>query len=228
MTAIRLVLVPRLLAFFFRILNRLWRVERIHFPDTSKYPGPWVHAHWHGDELVLLANFSDSGTVVMSSRSKDGEVMRALLEEMGYFVTRGSSSRGGAAGLKGMIDALSQGRKWAALSVDGPRGPIYEVKPGVVKLAQATGAVIVPIACAARSKFVFKNAWNRCYLPYPFSRVVVLYGEPMEIPSAATATEGQLEQIRLSLEQNLRALKVDAERRVSRDQAVLRPALDKA
>jgi len=206
-------------------MNSLWRIDRVHFPDPVRFPGPWIYAHWHGDELMLLGAFADRGMAVMASRSRDGELMKEVLQRLGYFVVRGSSTRGGAGGLKGLIDAVEGGVKEAAVAVDGPRGPIYEVKPGIIKLAQTTGAVIVPGACAARSKFVFKNAWNRCYLPYPFSRAVILCGDPIKV--APESSPEELEAFRLNLEMQLRTLKVEAERRVSRQTENLRPALDK-
>ncbi len=211
----------RLIALFFRFMNGLWRIELIRFPEPSQFPGPWIYAHWHGDELMVLGTFADRGMATMASRSRDGELMKGVLENLGYFVVRGSSSRGGAGGLKGLIDAIHSGRREASMAVDGPRGPIYEVKPGVIKLAQATGAWIVPGVSAAKSKFVFKNAWNRCYLPYPFSRAVIVCGEPFRV--SADASDETLEILRRDLEQQLRALKVDAERLVARPKQVLNP-----
>src|SRR5690606_36476314 len=103
-----------------------------------------LYAHWHGDELVLVGYYSFRRLAVLSSLSKDGTLMAKTLQLLGYEVFRGSSSKGGARGLIGLIRAVKAGSQ-AALAVDGPKGPIYEVKPGIVDLAARTGMPIVPL-----------------------------------------------------------------------------------
>ena len=194
-------------------------MTRVRFPrewgDATK---PRVYAHWHGDELLLVGAYIGSGMSVMTSRSKDGELMGRVLRWLGFRVVRGSSSRGGAGGLKGLVDAVRKERRDASLAVDGPRGPIYEVKPGIIKLAQQTGCVLVPGAAAANRRIVFKNAWNRCYLPLPFARCVIVYGEPISVPADASSEE--FERLRLLLERRLKALKVEAEGRFRGAEAI--------
>ncbi len=101
--------------------------------------------HWHGDELLLVSAFAGKKIAVMSSWSRDGTLMTLVLRWLGYKVSRGSSNKGGCAGLKGLVDAMKGGGA-ASLAVDGPRGPLHRVKPGVLKLAQLTGCPIVPVA----------------------------------------------------------------------------------
>ncbi len=196
------------LAGFYWIYSRLWRVEHRDKPRNDDATSH-LYAHWHGDELLLVGSFAFSRMAVMVSRSKDGERMRRLLEWYGYHVVRGSSSRGGAGGLKGLIDAVKEEGFNASLAVDGPRGPIYKVKPGIVKLAQQTGRPIVPGAASARRRFIFKKAWNQCYLPLPFSKCVIVYGKPIPVP--ADSTDDELELIRQKVEAQLIWLKVEAE-----------------
>jgi lysophospholipid acyltransferase (LPLAT)-like uncharacterized protein len=201
-------------ALVYWLYGRSWRVSRVRLPifppNTRK-----IYLHWHGDELLLIPLFSFSRIAVMVSRSGDGELQRRLLSWLGYKVVRGSSSRGGAGGLKGLIDVLKEGNFNASLAVDGPRGPIYRVKPGALKLAQQTGAVLVPGATASSGRFIFKKAWNRCYIPFPFSRCVIVYGVPLTVP--ADATDSQFEEMRLQLERQLLLLKVEAEATFSRE-----------
>ena len=106
--------------------------------------------------------------------------MAKTLELLGYQVFRGSSSRGGARGLIGLIRAVKEGSQ-ASLAVDGPKGPIFEVKPGIVQLAIKTGQPIVPVGTRAEHAWFVPKAWNRSYLPKPFSRIHVNYGEPIFI-----------------------------------------------
>jgi len=190
------------------LYSRFWFIKHI---DRSNLKGdtPRLYAHWHGDELLLVGSAIGRRMVIMVSRSKDGELMRRLAQWLGFHVVRGSSTRGGAGGLKGMIDAVIKEKYDASVAVDGPRGPIYKVKPGVLKLAQQTGCPIIPAASAASRRHIFKKAWNRCYLPLPFSKCVVVYGEPIEVPSGIT--DAQFEALRLTVEGAMLSLKIEAE-----------------
>ena len=102
--------------------------------------------------------------------------MAKTLALLGYQIFRGSSSKGGARGLIGLIKAVKKDSQ-AALAVDGPKGPIYVVKPGIVELAWKTGAPIVPVRTFARSAWFIPRAWNKCYVPKPFAKVEVKYAE---------------------------------------------------
>jgi lysophospholipid acyltransferase (LPLAT)-like uncharacterized protein len=194
---------------FYSLYSRMWRIRRYNVPaDFGK--SPTIFAHWHGDELLLIGAFAGRGLAVMSSWSRDGSLMTRVLTRLGYRVSRGSSTRGGGAGLKGLIDAVKEGAD-AALAVDGPRGPIHEVKPGILKLAQITGCAIVPGGCAARRRYVFKKAWNKCYLPLPFSRCAIVFGQPVRI--APDATDEELETLRQNLQEQMLNLSAEAEQR---------------
>ena len=146
----------------------------------------------------------------MASRSKDGELQGSFLSGLGYHVVRGSSSRGGAGGLKGLLDAVVKQKFNASLAVDGPRGPIHQVKPGILKLAQVTKRPLIPGVVGTSAKYVFKKSWNQAFLPLPFAQSVIIYGEPILVPR--DADEALLEKLRLELEAKLISLKVEAEK----------------
>lgn len=196
-------------------LSRFWRIRHLRMPEIARLKqSPVLYAHWHGDELFLIGAHTGSGMAVMASRSQDGEMLALLLKWFGYRVVRGSSSRGGAGGLKGLIDTVLREKCDASLAVDGPRGPIYQVKPGIIKLAQETGAPIVCGVSNVNWKFVFKKAWNKCYLPYPFAKGVVLYSEPRYISKDATKEELEIQRVQLQSE--LTKLKEEVDREFSK------------
>lgn len=203
-----------LVASLFRFLSLTWRLRELGRTDLKPKDNGKLYAHWHGDELLMLKLGQFTGMAVMASRSKDGELMKGVLSLLGFKVVRGSSSKGGAAGLKGLLDFVSKTDAHTSLAVDGPRGPIYEVKPGILALAQKTGKAIVPVAGAAKRRFIFKKAWNQCYLPLPFSKCVAIYGEPISI--SPTATEKELEQSKELLRKQLIELKGKAEENFNR------------
>lgn len=203
-----------LAAFFFWLYSRTWRVAHPNFPHELSRKVPVVYAHWHGDELLLIGAHVRTRMAVMASLSRDGERQRRLLGWLGYTVVRGSSSRGAIAGLKALIAAVTERRLNASLAVDGPRGPIHHVKPGILKLAQATGAPLVAGAGAASRARVFSKAWNRAFLPKAFSKCVVVYSDPCYV--SKDLNEDQLEGLRMELEHKLISLKVEAEKLVGR------------
>ena len=159
------------------------RVQRLH---GDRYRGladrgvPILFALWHGRMYLSIQAHRRQGIVTMASKSKDGELIARWLEANGYVVVRGSSSRGGGQALREMVRHVRSGRH-AALTVDGPRGPARVVQPGVVQLARLTGAWILPITSSSASGKLL-SSWDRFLLPFPFSRNVVAYGEPFQIP----------------------------------------------
>ena len=210
-----------LFAWTYWLACQLWRWPQGKTEPRPLDGGPCVYAHWHGDELVLIGRYSFYKKAVMASLSKDGSLLSVALAWLGYRVVRGSSSRGGIGGLKALADAIKKGSD-VALAVDGPRGPIYEVKAGVLKLAQLSGRPILPVAAAAGNKHIFTKSWNQCFFPFPFSRVAVVYGEFFRVPRQLTEVE--FEAKRLELQARLNETKARAELLISSRELTLKTA----
>ena len=136
-----------------------------------------IFAFWHGRQFILVNSHKNRGICIMTSLSRDGDLQTKILKNFGYEIVRGSSSKGGTAALVLMIKKLRQNCD-LAFAVDGPRGPIYEAKPGVLFLAQKTGAAIVPVAVSAQDFWQLKN-WDQYLIPKPFTTTVVRYGTPI-------------------------------------------------
>lgn len=168
------------------------RVERMHFERylALKARGvPILFTLWHGRMFLSIQAHRHEGIVTMASRSKDGEIIAGWLERNGYFVVRGSSTRGGSEALREMVRRIRGGEN-AALTVDGPTGPPRRVQPGIVQLARLTGGWILPVTSSS-SRPRFLSSWDRYLLPMPFSRNVVLYGEPFPIDERDKDEEAQ-------------------------------------
>ncbi|MFO0660379.1 MAG: DUF374 domain-containing protein [Polyangiaceae bacterium] len=142
--------------------------------------GPFVFALCHGQQFCLLAARPTASLGVLVSRSNDGEIQAAALPRLGLEVRRGSSSRGGAAGLAAMVRLLRAGIS-VAFAVDGPRGPYGVPHPGALAAAKAAGAVVVPLAAFAPKAWVLSKAWDRFELPLPGSHVYIAVGAPLEL-----------------------------------------------
>jgi lysophospholipid acyltransferase (LPLAT)-like uncharacterized protein len=193
-----------------RALGASWRLELAGTPPAR---APFVLVAWHRGLLVAAYAHRDRGFWVPLSLSRDGELAEGALRRLGFARSpRGSSSRGGSALLREMIRRLRAGESGGVLP-DGPRGPAFEAKPGVIALAAATGAQLVPLGVAAAPAHRL-GSWDLALLPLPFARVLVLYGSPLDVPRSADAAA--LESWRARLEQELHRLDREAESRLKR------------
>ncbi|MEA3333224.1 MAG: lysophospholipid acyltransferase family protein [Pseudomonadota bacterium] len=160
-----------------------------------------VYVTWHQRLLNLFFLRSRRSVTIMISRSKDGELASGAVHRLGFGTVRGSSSRGGATAMFQLIEAMrNQPSTCAGMLGDGPKGPARKLKPGTLKIAQATGVPILPFAYSAKRHKLFAS-WDRFMLPFPFSPLVVIFGEPIMVPEAASNEE--LEELRLKVENSL-------------------------
>lgn len=151
----------------------------------------FVLAFWHRHLLLMPYSYRGRRISVMVSQSRDGELIARAVGHLGIDTARGSTSRGGA---QGMRELLRQAKKGSdiAFTPDGPRGPRGEVQPGVLLAAQSTGWPIVPVAyVATRSKLL--RSWDGMRVPLPFANVHFVYGEPLSIPRGADLTSSARE-----------------------------------
>jgi lysophospholipid acyltransferase (LPLAT)-like uncharacterized protein len=158
-----------------------------------------VLSFWHGTQWPLLAWKRRKRTVVLVSLSADGVMQARALAVQGLQVVRGSSSRGGARGLAGIVRAMKRQGVDAAFAVDGPRGPRRVAKEGALLAARASSGVLVPMGAAAPHGLTLTRAWDRFVVAWPFSRVAVKLGAPIDpnAPDALSRLEAAIEQANL-------------------------------
>ncbi len=189
-----------------RLLGRSLRYAFINYETEQRLrrTGEPILAVWHSQLLFFVYYYRDQAIPVMMSHSADGEILARLANSLGFFPVRGSSSRGGMAAFREVVRLLKEGRG-TGFAPDGPRGPRCLVQPGIIELARASGRPILPASFAARRRVVF-NSWDRFVVPLPFSRAVVIYGEPLEV-----RPDDDGEAARLALEEQLIAINRRAE-----------------
>ncbi len=158
-----------------------------------------IYAFWHGHLFYLMYRYRGSGVRILVSQSRDGEFLSRVLAHFGLPTIRGSSTRGGRRSFRKLVRHIRGGGS-AAIAPDGPRGPRHRAQPGIIGLARLSGVPILPVAVGARWKVEFQS-WDRFLLPLPCGRVVVVYDEPVVVPSNADAE--LLEQKRQELESKL-------------------------
>lgn len=168
-----LTIIPPLAALTIRVLGATLRYRDITAPDTPvgiEIPGPTIFAFWHRTLLVCAHRFRNHGIAILISSSFDGELIARTVALLGFHPVRGSSSRGGASGLRVMAQAYAEDRI-CAFTADGPKGPSMVAKPGPVQLAQVTGAPWIGTYYALPNRRWELNSWDRFIIPKPFSTV---------------------------------------------------------
>jgi lysophospholipid acyltransferase (LPLAT)-like uncharacterized protein len=190
------------------ILRLLFSTIRLKVNDgpglgTNSIKGPVIICFWHnrilGITIAFIRRYPKNlrdGVTVLTSPSKDGEILARVVGGFKMGAVRGSSSRRGSQALRELVTLIEKNGD-IAITPDGPRGPRYKLGPGAVSLAQLTGAKIVPMH-AKFSRCVRMKTWDGFIIPLPFSTVSVTVGEPISVPRELTDEE--FEATRLGLE----------------------------
>lgn len=165
----------------YRIWSLTWKKSLHPNPELDndiKNNVPIIFAFWHGHELAMISYADHYKFATMTSVSSDGQLMARVLTWLGAKTSKGSSSKKAIQGLKGLI-RLAKSGYIPVVPVDGPRGPIYEPKPGVFELSKLLNAKIYPGGVATTSKISFEKSWNKTFMPHPFARVHLVWGKPL-------------------------------------------------
>ena len=179
----RTYILPWLVYLFYRLWSATWRLECLEPESLKKLKAQGakiIFAHWHGDELKIVPLVTSYRIATMTSTSKDGQLIDFSIRKLGGATSRGSSTRGGIGALKGLIRLMGEGYR-ASMAVDGPKGPLHKVKPGVFELSRLAKAHVVPTGAATNRALVFHKSWNKAELPKPFAKIVVYFGEPIAV-----------------------------------------------
>ncbi|HEY4920316.1 MAG TPA: lysophospholipid acyltransferase family protein [Xanthobacteraceae bacterium] len=166
---------------------------------------PVIIAMWHGQHFLVPFIRRDYPAKVLVSRHRDGEMNAIAAERLGVGTIRGSGDASGRFDLKGgvgafqtMLNTLQEGCS-VALTADVPK--IARVAgSGIIKLAQLSGRPILPAAVTTRRRKVLGN-WDRTTINLPFSRLAMVAGETVTVPSDADGAT--LERCRAALEASL-------------------------
>ncbi|MGD1090225.1 MAG: lysophospholipid acyltransferase family protein [Verrucomicrobiota bacterium] len=194
---------PPLAALLIRLLGMTLRYEdrcEPGVPPGYKIPGPTVFAFWHRSLLACAYCFRGLDIAILISPSFDGELIARTVEFLGFRAIRGSSSRGGAAGLRTMLQAYQAGHH-CAFAADGPRGPAFVAKAGVAQLAQSVGTWVGCIYALPQRAWVLRS-WDRFLIPKPFSRVVLTW------PTHVVAEHVSTDSVQAALDRSVEMAKV--------------------
>lgn len=205
------------------LLRLLWwtcRKEYVIGADVAERViagGLWAPVYWHQHTFVCLNMMHEwmqrgfrAGFII--SASVDGDVPAKIARSWGATVVRGSAKHTNAFAMRDIQEAMRDGVSIVS-AADGPLGPCYEFKPGVVLMARIGGAPLVPMSCAADRAWTLRR-WDRFLLPKPFAHVLLAVGEPLEVPKGTPVPE--LESYRQEIERRTNALREDTEKALER------------
>ncbi len=154
---------------------------------TDLPDGRGIFAFWHGKMIYgwLLAQklYPEREIHAVVSLSRDGEILSRTLENLGFVMIRGSSSRGSGEVKSAMLEELAN-KNIIAITPDGPRGPCHSFKYGTLALASEQGIPVI-FADIRYSKTIRLRSWDRFEIPLPFSTVNVTLHR-IEVPELAT------------------------------------------
>lgn len=169
------------LGFLLFFLSLFWRVkikgiEHFHSLQSA------IYVFWHRYIPVLFPLFAFKKITILVSLSRDGEFVASIIRfQKGYEVVRGSSTRGGLSAFFSLCSAL-RNKKKVGIPADGPRGPVYCMKEGILLLSRRTGAPVVPVSVKVKGAISI-NSWDKLLIPFPFSKIEIEFHEPHEVKS---------------------------------------------
>jgi hypothetical protein len=165
-----------------------WRFSGMDKLDELIRQGrPIVFAGWHGHNyLTLLAYYVHVRKRVRATifvpASPNGRIMAYFGERAHLDVIRVGTEMGPLQWAKAAVATIRQLRNGscALISPDGPEGPAFVAKPGVAVIGQQAKAVIVPASATSRPGFKLGKRWDEHWVPFPFSRAVIHFGDPID------------------------------------------------
>jgi lysophospholipid acyltransferase (LPLAT)-like uncharacterized protein len=204
-------LAPYAANFLIRTVRRTMRLRHAGIETVTRLQGEnrrFIVAFWHGRLFLMRYAYPGRRISILISRHADGELIARTMELFGLHASRGSTSEGGAAGLREIVRRVREGYD-LAFTPDGPRGPRQVAQMGVIQAARLARIPIVPVAFGA-SRARRLASWDRFLVPLPFSRGLFVYGDPIEVPREADET--LMEEARLRVERALNELTERADR----------------
>lgn len=209
MKKLRSLIQPRhlgtILYWLAKMITSTIRFEVRHSPPSLDH---MIICSWHGRTFVFPNEYGKRNIWVIISHSNDGDIQKSIFERFGFHIIRGSTRRGGT---EALVEAIRVLRKGGTLAVtpDGPKGPTHVVQGGVMKMAQKSGAPLLPGAFDCRRRWILERSWDRYLIPKPFTKGLILYGDPIPVPP--DATDDELEVLRQKLQDELNRLEAAAE-----------------
>jgi lysophospholipid acyltransferase (LPLAT)-like uncharacterized protein len=201
---------PYILFVILYLIGKTLRVQIINRDVESqleKQGKAIIYTFWHGRMLYFpyLYRFSNKSTI-LTSPSEDGEIVARTAKIFGFSSIRGSSFKKGGSALLKMTRSIKKGKAVTVVG-DGSRGPLYKVQEGIINLAYLTGAPILPVVYGVKNKIQL-NTWDQFIIPLPFSKIKVMYGDPVYVDKKTEEkkSKSKLEELEIKLKEITQAV----------------------
>jgi lysophospholipid acyltransferase (LPLAT)-like uncharacterized protein len=174
------------------LIKMFWRTCRItrvagdeHTAQALSQHPSLIPVYWHQHQLFIAKYLLDQTTRGLKlgfliSPSVDGDIGVMVVSKFGGHSIRGSASHTGARALRDYYEALVKQGVSPSITPDGPKGPRFVFKPGAILLSQMSQRPMLPLAFAASRAWLI--AWDKFVIPWPFSRIVIAVGKPVQVP----------------------------------------------
>jgi lysophospholipid acyltransferase (LPLAT)-like uncharacterized protein len=163
----------------------------------------YIFCCWH-NRLFLGPHLLPRNRIInaLQSSHSDGMITSIAFEYLGMKVILGSSKKGGMQAFRNMVKCIQLGES-VAITPDGPKGPKETVKEGIIKLAQITQKPIIPLVWST-NKYKAFNSWDNFVVPFPFSKGVYSFGNPIYVKKKIN--DDEIEKARKNLENEIKRL----------------------
>ncbi|MBL6761700.1 MAG: DUF374 domain-containing protein [PS1 clade bacterium] len=191
------------------LVNRYIRLCEMTSQVTVAGDGPFIKLQaarrpvivlvWHGRnfQAIPMGRLLISPITVLTSRSRDGAVIANIIRPFGFQAIQGSGTgkaagkktnpkKRGAQAFRGMLRHLKNGEMVLA-TADVPPGPVFEVGPGMVKLAAKSGAAIIGVGASYSPELPLPGTWDKSRLPLPFANRSLAFSRPIYIEAGDDA-----------------------------------------
>jgi len=149
-----------------------------YYQDALREGNSVILAIWHGRLLSPFMYMAGNSYYGLAGTHKDAELISRIGKRIGWKFVRGSSSERGREAYQDMLRILKKPGTLVYMTPDGPKGPIKQCKPGAIRAAQATDAVIIPVASHSTRFRGFTN-WDTFVVAKAFARTEIIYGPPL-------------------------------------------------
>lgn len=170
-----------LLATYMKIVYKTVRWEYVNSSRLENYTSnkrPLIICFWHNRlGMMRFAWTTDDPFHMLSSGHSDGKIIAGAMKNLGLNTIEGSSSKSSTAATRNLLKVLKTGG-YVGVTPDGPRGPRYSVKPGLIQIAQVASVDLMPISYSITNRVIL-NSWDGLAFPLPFGKGVIIYGEPI-------------------------------------------------
>ena len=201
---IKLTIIINLVKLYFFLEKGIYKNVSINSPKEQ-----FILSLWHNQQWMIYGIEDKSKLYTLISVSNDGEIIAKAAESLGIKSVRGSAGRHGVAGSIALLEKLKEGNN-VAITVDGPTGPVYKVKEGIINIAKLSGVPIVPCAWYSPEKSLVEfPTWDKFKVTIGPCTTVTLYGEPIKIPPETTKEEAK--QWCIKIEEEMLKLQKDVE-----------------